>query len=88
MPRKTSVLFSDIGNHFLHIGLQCCLFFLETQAVKSVNAAIDSQDSDQLLKALQSSQGQFPQVHNFAAPLYLEELVSLKQEKQVSDSLP
>jgi hypothetical protein len=51
--------------------------------VKAVNTAIDSNDGEQLLKALQTSSGQFPQVFDFASPLYLEELTSIKGEKQV-----
>ena len=52
--------------------------------MKDVNGAIDSSDPAQLLKALQNSSAQFPQVYDFAAPLYLEELSSIKAEKQVS----
>ena len=51
--------------------------------MKAINSAIDSSDPTQLLKAFQNSAAQFPQVYDFAAPLYLEELASIKAEKQV-----
>lgn len=56
--------------------------YKKTQAVKAVNEAIDSSEAELLLKAFQNSSGQFPTVFDFAAPLYLEELGSIKEEKQ------
>ena len=50
--------------------------------MKAINSAINSSDPDQLLKAFHNSSAQFPHVYDFAAPLYLEELASIKAEKQ------
>ena len=51
--------------------------------MKAVNSGIDSNDAAQLLTAFHNSAAQFPHVYDFAAPLYLEELASIKAEKQV-----
>lgn len=55
----------------------------EAQAVKSVNEAIDRGDHALLLRALQDPSAQLSQVYEFAGPLYQEELVNIKAEKQV-----
>ncbi|XP_070211492.1 ras GTPase-activating-like protein IQGAP1 isoform X2 [Littorina saxatilis] len=62
--------------------LEASAEYKKAQAVKAVNAAISTKDPAELLKALQNSSAQFPQVYDFAAPLYLEELSSIKAEKQ------
>ncbi|XP_076443787.1 ras GTPase-activating-like protein IQGAP1 isoform X2 [Babylonia areolata] len=62
--------------------LEASAEYKKAQAVKSVNEAIDSTDPTQLMKAFQNSAAIFPQVYEFAGPLYLEELTSIKGEKQ------
>ncbi|KAL8562627.1 hypothetical protein ACOMHN_011199 [Nucella lapillus] len=62
--------------------LEASAEYKKAQAVKSVNEAIDNSDPTQLLKAFQNSATFFHQVYDFAAPLYLEELTSIKGEKQ------
>lgn len=62
--------------------LEASTEYKKTQAVKAINSAIESQDASQLLKTLQNSNSQLPTVYDFAAPLYLEELVSIRSEKQ------
>ena len=66
-----------------HFPALACGLSPEAQAVKAVNSGIDSNDAAQLLTAFHNSAAQFPHVYDFAAPLYLEELASIKAEKQV-----
>nr|KAG5685671.1 hypothetical protein BaRGS_014478 [Batillaria attramentaria] len=71
----------DIQQAINQANLEASAEYKKAEAVKAINGAIESQDATQLLKALQNSNAQLPQVYDFAAPLYLEELVSIKSEK-------
>ena len=53
-------------------------------AINAINEAIDSEDADSTLAALQNPAAQLPQVVNFAGGLYLEELQSMKSEKEAA----
>ena len=48
----------------------------------AINAAIDTCEADELMKALQNPKAQLPQVHEFASSLYFEEFHNMKDEKQ------
>ncbi|XP_025077670.1 ras GTPase-activating-like protein IQGAP1 isoform X2 [Pomacea canaliculata] len=62
--------------------LEASAEYKKAQAVKSVNEAIDRGDHALLLRALQDPSAQLSQVYEFAGPLYQEELVNIKAEKQ------
>ncbi|KAL5004093.1 hypothetical protein ScPMuIL_017549 [Solemya velum] len=56
--------------------------YQKQQIVLTVNSAVGNGDHVQLMRALQNPAGQFPAVYDFAGPLYLEEFVNMKAEKQ------
>lgn len=55
---------------------------VEARAVELINEAIDSCDSEQLLKALQNPSAQLPPVFDYACALYFEEFHNMRDEKQ------
>lgn len=55
---------------------------VEARAVELINEAIDSCDSEQLLKALQNPAAQLPPVFDYACALYFEEFHNMRDEKQ------
>ena len=52
-------------------------------AVKSINEALDGQDPQVTLRAMQNPAAQLPQVMNNAGQLYHFEFRNIKAEKQV-----
>ncbi|XP_059801884.1 ras GTPase-activating-like protein IQGAP1 [Hypanus sabinus] len=52
------------------------------EAVSRINAAIRGGDADQTVKELKHPEAQLPEVHQFAAPLYQQELWTLQQQSQ------
>jgi len=55
----------------------------ESLAVTALNEALDGDDAEATMTALQNPVLQLPLVCNFAAPLYHEEFRNMKAEKQV-----
>ncbi|KAK2148244.1 hypothetical protein LSH36_507g01001 [Paralvinella palmiformis] len=53
-------------------------------AVRAINEALEKDDDEETLKALQNPKAKLPSIKNFAGPLYREELQCMKQEKQAS----
>ena len=58
-------------------------FLLEMLAVKGINEALEGQDPQVTLRALQNPAAQLPQVMNNAGQLYHFEFRNIKAEKQV-----
>lgn len=56
--------------------------YQKARAVELINEAIDSCDSEQLLKALQNPSAQLPPVFDYACALYFEEFHNMRDEKQ------
>ena len=57
--------------------------YLESEVVKLINSAIEEREQQVLLGALQMPEAQLPAIQPAAAPLYFNELVNMKEEKQV-----
>ncbi|XP_013411467.1 ras GTPase-activating-like protein IQGAP1 [Lingula anatina] len=51
-------------------------------AVQGINSALSGEDPQALMKALANPAAMLPPVHDFAANLYFEEFVNIKEEKQ------
>ena len=58
------------------------LLLTEKKAIDSINSAIDGASADGLMSALKQPTAELGQVHDYAAPLYHEELRNMKNEKQ------